>query len=230
MRGTRRKRLEDDPGNVQRAKPDNGSPLPTAPAFEDIPPEVWESEDRRFVSLFERHRALGEQISSRIIFGDTVEIDAGSEKAFISLDALTKLPNARKWLHEHTSLDIGESIIPGYTPEAPPSEAAVTPPLRMRDDLHITLLAARRLAAYEVLVRESDLTNRELAQGERLRRAGHLLLTYDRLREVRPDFKDTNDQLTAARRIQKAAYRERQRATRGLGPAVRGRPRKLHAS
>jgi hypothetical protein len=116
-----------------------------------------------------------------------------------------------------------------YTKNAPPSQPAETSQPGMRDDLHISLLAARRLAAYEVLVRESNLTNPELAQGERVRRAGHLLLTYDRLREVRPDFKDTNDQLTAARRIQKAAYRERQRAKRGLGPAVRGRPRKLHA-
>jgi hypothetical protein len=98
----------------------------------------------------------------------------------------------------------------------------------MRDGLKTSVLAARRLASYEVLARESDLTNPELSEAEKRRRAGHLLLTYDRLREVRPDFEDTNDQLTAARRIKKAAYRERQRAKRGLGPAVRGRPRKLH--
>jgi hypothetical protein len=160
--------------------------------------------------------------------------------------AIESFPKLRAYFPQY----FDDTVTLEYITDGPPSEAAVTSPqLRMQDDFNIaikkaraevsenaelaklrnTLLAAKRLATYEVLVRESDLTNRELAQGERLRRAGHLLLTYDRLREVRPDFKDTNDQLTAARRIQKAAYRERQRAKRGLAPAVRGRPRKLHA-
>jgi hypothetical protein len=113
----------------------------------------------------------------------------------------------------------------------------------MRDDLHQAVKKARaeavervkpdlatvRLsAAYEVLARQSDLTNPTLAESERLRRAENLLSTYDRLRRRNPEFHDTGEQLRAARRIQKAAYRERQRAKRGAGPAVRGRPRKLH--
>jgi hypothetical protein len=142
------------------------------------------------------------------------------------------LPNLRKLKAFLESRDVVYTGI-----DAPPSEAAVTPQLRMGDDLNIAakearaklrngLLAAQRLATYEVLVRESDLTNPQLADAVKQRRAGNLLLTYARLRDVRPEFEDANEQLTAARRIQKAGYRERQRAKRGLGPAVRGRPRK----
>jgi hypothetical protein len=136
--------------------------------------------------------------------------------------------------------DVGKNNDLGYTGDAPPSEAAVTPPLRMGDDLHQAVKKARaeaverakpdlatvRLsAAYEVLARQSDLTNPALSEDERLRRAGHLLTTYDRLRRRNPEFRDNSAQLRAARRIQKAAYRQRQRVKRGAGPAVRGRPR-----
>src|SRR5271167_3292673 len=118
--------------------------------------------------------------------------------------------------------------------ENPPSRPVDASQDRMRDELNQALgstradLAAARLSAtYEVLTRHSDLANPELAEDERLRRAENLLSTYGRLRKVKADFRDTGDELRAARRIQKAAYRERQRAKREA-PAVRGRPRKLH--
>jgi len=79
------------------------------------------------------------------------------------------------------------------------------------------------------LVRYVDLANPKLAVDEQLRRARRLLTTYDRLRRVKPDFKDSNDQLTAARRIQKAAHRQRQRGARPDADASavrRGRPPK----
>lgn len=87
--------------------------------------------------------------------------------------------------------------------------------------------AALQLATYEALVKNVDLFNPELPPDERLTRARRLLGAYDRLRRANPDFKDSNAQLTEARRIQKAAHREHHKATREDGSAVRrGRPRK----
>jgi hypothetical protein len=79
------------------------------------------------------------------------------------------------------------------------------------DEAKADLARARLLAAYEVLTRDSDLSNPALAEDERLRRAENLLSTYRRLRRRDPDFHDSGDQLRAARRIQKAAYRQRHR-------------------
>lgn len=124
---------------------------------------------------------------------------------------------------------VGDNNNQSYTDIAPSPEAAVPLQLRMTDHLDQAVkkarAAARLSAAYEVLVRESDLSNSALAEDVRRRRAERLLRTYERLRKVKPDFHDTSDQLTTARRIHMAAYRERERAKRGAGPAVRGRPR-----
>jgi hypothetical protein len=124
-----------------------------------------------------------------------------------------------------------ESKAPGYAGAPPPSEAAVTPPLRMRDDFDIAAqrakaerTAAGRLANYEFLAGTVDLENPALALAEQRRRAYLLLTAYDRVQEVKQGFKDSNTQLTAARRIKQAAHRERERAKRP--PAPRGRPRK----
>ena len=81
-----------------------------------------------------------------------------------------------------------KNIAPRYTDDddSPSSEAAVTPPLRMRDDLNLKkakaealapLAAALAVARYEVLARHVDLLNPQLAEDERLRRAEHLLTT-----------------------------------------------------
>jgi hypothetical protein len=160
--------------------------------------------------------------------------------------AIESFPQLRAYFPHY----FDDAELPDYTADAPLSEAAVTPPLRMRDDLNTSvkraraevsdsakaelakvrtaLLAAQRLATYEVLARNVDLGNSTLAPDERRRRANRLLTAYDRLRAVKPDFKDSNAQLTAARRIKKAAHRERQRAMRGEGSTVRsGRPRKV---
>jgi len=113
-----------------------------------------------------------------------------------------------------------------------PSEADDTSRLRMRDDFNIAAreakaerTAAGRLANYEFLAGTVDLENPALAVAEQRRRANGLLTAYRRVQEVRRDFTDSNIQLTAARRIQKGAYREGQRVKRP--PAPRGRPRKL---
>jgi uncharacterized protein YjbI with pentapeptide repeats len=74
------------------------------------------------------------------------------------------------------------------------------------------LTMARMTAAYEVLVRDSDLTNPALVEDERLRRATRLLKTYNRLRKHDPDFHDSNDQLRAARRIERAHSRQNKKA------------------
>jgi hypothetical protein len=76
------------------------------------------------------------------------------------------------------------------------------------------LTTARMMAAYEVLVRESDLLNPELSEPEQLRRAGNLISTYNRLRKHDPKFHDNNDQLRAARRIRMAHFRQSKRAKR----------------
>ena len=130
----------------------------------------------------------------------------------------------------YTSVVAKEGV--GYTTAVPPSEAAVTPPLRMRDDFNIAAkeakgerTAAGRLANYQFLARTVDLENPALVLAEQRRRAYLLLTAYERVQQVKQDFKDSNAQLTAARRIKQAARRERQRAKRP--PAPRGRPRKV---
>jgi hypothetical protein len=74
------------------------------------------------------------------------------------------------------------------------------------------LTALRRLATYEMLLRDSDLMNPSLSEDERLRRAEHLLSTYKRLRNSRPDFRENNEQLKTARRIAQTAQSGRQAA------------------
>jgi hypothetical protein len=133
---------------------------------------------------------------------------------------LKKLPEKRPVIDENKNS--------GYTGATPSPEAAVTPPLRMRDDLDIKAKEAKRLANYQFLAAAVDLENPALALDEQRRRANRLLTAYGRVQEVKRDFTDSHVQLTAARRIQKAAYREGQRAKRQ--PALRGRPRKLGAT
>lgn len=82
------------------------------------------------------------------------------------------------------------------------------------------LTTARMMAAYEVLVRDSDLTNPALVEDERLRRATRLLKTYNRLRKYDPDFHDSNDQLRAARRIERAHSRLNKKAKLQAGEAA----------
>jgi hypothetical protein len=133
-------------------------------------------------------------------------------------------------------ISVHESKKPGYTKDDPPAKAADTPAsLGMRDgDFDIAAKKAKaertasaRLANYQFLARTVDLENPALALAEQRRRANRLLTAYGRVQEVKRDFTDNNIQLTAARRIQKAAYREGQRVKRP--PAPRGRPRKhLH--
>jgi hypothetical protein len=77
-----------------------------------------------------------------------------------------------------------------------------------------------QLATYRALVENVDLENPELAPDERLTRANRLLTAYGRAQAVKPGFRDSNIQLTAARRIQKAAHRERQRALANGGATV----------
>jgi hypothetical protein len=154
-------------------------------------------------------------------FAQWVDVQAKEQLFFISEAHITVIRGVvQRYFAKEVSAD--------YTDKTSPSSPAVdTSQQGMADELHRSVLAARRLASYEVLARDSDLTNPKLPEAVKRQREGNLLSAYDRVQEIRPDFKDTNGQLTAARRIQKAAYRERQRAKRGLGPAVRGRPRKL---
>jgi tetratricopeptide (TPR) repeat protein len=104
----------------------------------------------------------------------------------------------------------------GYTREPPPSEAAVTPPLRMGENLNTEVKKAKaenlarakprpkprsstlQLATYKALVQNVDLLNPELPEAERLRRSRRLVRAYGRVRERRPKFRDDNEQLRAA--------------------------------
>jgi tetratricopeptide (TPR) repeat protein len=120
-------------------------------------------------------------------------------------------------------IPIVESKARPYTGNTPSPEAAVTPPLRMGDDLNIQvkqaqaealapMAAALALARYEVLARHVDLLNPRLTEDERLRRAERLVKAYERARKANPDFRDTGEELRAARRIRMADFRQRKRA------------------
>jgi primosomal protein N'' len=76
------------------------------------------------------------------------------------------------------------------------------------------LAAVRLSATYDVLVRDSDLSNPQLSEPERLRRAEHLVKTYKRLRKVDPDFHDDADQLRLARKMINKRQYERRKAKR----------------
>ena len=140
--------------------------------------------------------------------------------------------------------EVGADALPAiiYLPDqsepepAPPSSSLADPQQEgMRDDFAIAAKKARaerraaaqltgRLANYQFLARTVDLENPALALSEQRRRAYLLLTAYERVQQVKEGFRDSNVQLTAARRIKSAARRERLRAKRP--PAPRGRPRK----
>jgi hypothetical protein len=74
------------------------------------------------------------------------------------------------------------------------------------------LTAARLLATYEILVRDSDLANPLLPDEERMRRAIHLRKTYQRLRERNPSFHDDSEQLRLARKLLNSRAYQRRKA------------------
>ncbi|MGH7065756.1 MAG: hypothetical protein ACREET_16910 [Stellaceae bacterium] len=142
---------------------------------------------------------------------------------------------------------VDESIEPehttkGYTAHLPSSEADDTSRLRMRDDLNIAvkktkaetlarpksrltrakvrLAEARALATYKALVRHVDLLNPELPEAEKVTRAERLVKAYERLHKANPDFRDTGEQLRAARRIRMADYRRRKSAPQAAQAAL----------
>lgn len=137
----------------------------------------------------------------------------------------------------------GESKKLGYTKKPSPSEADDASQLRMGKDFDIKVKEAKaenlargkprsrpatlQLATYRALVKNVDLFNPKLPEAERLTRARRLLGAYDRLRDVRPNFRDSNAQLTEARRIKQAAHRQRQNEMRQGPPPRRGRPPKV---
>jgi hypothetical protein len=207
----------------------------------------YEWSDDHIVSKLEHHCALGDQLFLGRQ-GDSVEIFAGRvspSKGFsgscfpLSVLKWTHLHKTRDFLKKHPVIDIGAREMPVYTGDAPPSgtaEPSAAP--GMRDDFDTEVKKAKaenlarakprskprssmhQLANYRALVQNVDLLNPKLAPDERRRRANRLLTAYDRLREVRPRFRDRNAQLTEARRIKKAAHRERRRASENGSPLV----------
>jgi hypothetical protein len=107
-----------------------------------------------------------------------------------------------------------ESKNPSYTSDAPASEAAVTPPLRMRDDLNVALNAAVKVARTEILGRLVDLGNSALAPDERLRRARRLVRSYQRRRAENVNFPASAEVRAAFSIINKDNY-ERRKAKAG---------------
>ena len=76
------------------------------------------------------------------------------------------------------------------------------------------LTTARLRTAFELLARESDLHNPNLASDVRQRRAENLVKTYARLRKRDPDFRDESGIVKAARSIaNKGNYRRRRSQT-----------------
>jgi hypothetical protein len=125
---------------------------------------------------------------------------------------------------------VGSDVIVRLVPPSQPADTTQQP--GMRNGFEIAAKEAKaertaaaqvvtRLANYQFLARTVDLENPKLAADERLRRARRLLTAYERLLRAKPDLKDSNAQLTAARRIKQAAHRAMR-----PGPAVRGRPPK----
>jgi hypothetical protein len=89
------------------------------------------------------------------------------------------------------------------------ADAKLTPPAKKANR---ELTAVRLKATYEVLLRESDLTNPKLSNEERLRRAEHLLVTYKRLRRLVPKFHDKSGELQAARSLTNSKNYQRRKA------------------
>lgn len=89
------------------------------------------------------------------------------------------------------------------TADNPPSEAAVTPPLRMREDLNIAIKQART----EALARLVDLDNPKLSADERLTRARRLVRSFERRRAENPDFPTSPEVLKAFSIMNKDKYR-----------------------
>jgi Ankyrin repeats (3 copies) len=145
-------------------------------------------------SVVEMLIANGADINKTTVFGET---------------ALTVIGN------DNGYTEIVKILTKGYSkPRPPPEPADTSQRARMRDDLK----RARLIASYEVLVRNSDLSNPGLAEVERLRRAEHLLTTYKRLHRVNPDFRDDSEQIKAARSITNRANYRRQLANSGRQP------------
>lgn len=185
--------------------------------------------DNYVLPQLEQAHAAGRRIKYRITrYG--IAFKAGAASFSVLRCTLDELPKVKEFLErnretlnnparDHLKIIHGESKNPDYTGDDPPSDAD-TSRRRMRDDLNIAVKQAKAsntleltkalaVARYEVLARHVDLLNPRLAEGERLRRAERLVTAYKRLRKLKPDFRDTGEQLRAARRIRMADYRER---------------------
>jgi hypothetical protein len=122
------------------------------------------------------------------------------EKRLKTIDAFTdalEVPDAKRLAFKEMIVNFFDNA----------GGAVTKPALRAVD-----LTTVRLEATFRELVRTSDLENPTLSEAERFRRAGHLLLTYKRLRRRDPGFRARNAQLTAARRIKSAVSRKRKRA------------------
>jgi hypothetical protein len=147
--------------------------------------------------------------------------------------------NIRSLYENNSDVDVGESKKPGYTKDAPPSRPDDASQEGMGEhDLNIAVKKAKaenlarvkprpkrrswrhQLANYKALVQNVDLENPALPLEEQRRRANRLLTAYVRVQNVKQGFTDSNIQLTAARRIQKAAHRERKKALANAASTV----------
>ena len=108
----------------------------------------------------------------------------------------------------------------------------------MRDDLNTAVKKAKaenlarakprpkprssthQLATYRALVEHVDLLNSELPEDERKRRAKRLVQAYGRVRERRPKFHDTNEQLRAAFRVVNSDLYQRRKARKAKADVI----------
>jgi hypothetical protein len=102
----------------------------------------------------------------------------------------------------------------GPIPQAAASEATGRAKAKPRAKAKSNLTAARLMATYEILVRESDLANPALSNDERMSRAIHLRKTYDRLRKLIPSFRDDAEQLRLARKLLNGRAYQRRKAVK----------------
>jgi hypothetical protein len=214
--------------------------------WDSLQPEQRESWRARFLKAIEQERDLGRVVMEKIFRIEGREFStqpleaalnslncATVEELFLAvgqgrvspndvlLAAFGVSANNVSSLTRHRRR-LAENKKPGYTRKGPSSSPADTSTEGMRDDFNRDLAVSR----YELLARHVDLLNPRLSEAVKLTRAERLLKAYSRLRQAEPDFRDTGEQLRAARRIHMAGYRQRKRE--GQAPAVRGRPRKLH--
>jgi tetratricopeptide (TPR) repeat protein len=131
-----------------------------------------------------------------------------------------EIENAAKEMADRLKIDAGEvpafvDAVSAAARTAMTSRVAATETTRRTKAVKKArpeLTIARLKAAYDILLRESDLANPSLPEDDRMRRAIHLHKTYYRLRRRDPNFHDESEQLRLARNLLNSRAYQRRKA------------------